>query len=97
MCFSKISSSGEVTPHFLSLLNQHDQYFNNLHMLHVNVIFLIFKKLSEKSLRAEEFCYKNTEMVAILTISVLNNPDGAVPSRHPCSYGTNSNVGLAAT
>ena len=97
MCFSKISSSGEVTPHFLLLLNQHDQYFNNLHMLHVNIIFLIFKKLSEKSLRAEEFYYKNTEMVAILTISVLNNPDGAVPSRHPYSHGTNSNGGLAAT
>ena len=48
---------------------------NDLHMSHVNVIFLIFKKLSEKSLRAEEFCYKNTEMVAILTISVLKRPE----------------------
>ena len=74
-----------------------NQTHNGLHMPHVNVIFLIFKKLSEKSLRAEEFCYKNTEMVAILTISVLKNPEGAVPSRHTCSYGINSNVGLAAT
>ena len=48
---------------------------NDLHMSHVNVIFLIFKKLSEKSLRAEEFCYTNTEMVAILTISVLKRPE----------------------
>ena len=74
-----------------------NQTHNGLHMPHVNVIFLIFKKLSEKSLRAEEFCYKNTEMVAILTISVLNNPEGAVPSRHPCSYDINSNVELTAT
>ena len=48
---------------------------NDLHMSHVNAIFLIFKKISEKSLRAEEFCYKNTEMVAILTISVLKRPE----------------------
>ena len=74
-----------------------NQTHNGLNMPHVNVIFLIFKKLSEKSLRAEEFCYKNTEMVAILTISVLKNPEGAVPSRHTKSYGINSNLGLAAT
>ena len=61
-----------------------------------NTIFLIFKKLLEKSLRAEQFCYKNTEMVSILTISVLKNSEGAVPFRHPRSYGIDSNVGLAA-
>ena len=74
-----------------------NQTHSDLHMSHVNVIFLIFKKLSEKSLQAEEFCYKNTEMVAILTISVLKNSEVAVPSRHPRSYGVDSNVGLAAT
>ena len=30
-----------------------NQTHNDLHMSHVNVIFLIFKKLSEKSLRAD--------------------------------------------
>ena len=74
-----------------------NQTHSDLHMSHVNVIFLIFKKLSEKSLRAEEFCYKNTEMVAILTISVLKNSEVAVPSRHPRSYGVDSNVRFAAT
>ena len=74
-----------------------NQTHNDLHNPHVNVIFLIFKKLSEKSLRAEEFCYKNTEMVTILTISVLKNSEGTVPSRHPRSYSIDSNVGLAAT
>ena len=72
-----------------------NQTHNDLHMPHVNVIFLIFKKLSEESLRAKEFCYKNTEMVAILTISVLKNSEGAVPFRQPRSYGIDSNVGLA--
>ena len=72
-----------------------NQTHNDLHMPHVNVIFLIFKKLSEESLRAKEFCYKNTEMVAILTISVLKNSEGAVPFRQPHSYGIDSNVGLA--
>ena len=74
-----------------------NQTHNDLHMPHVNVIFLIFKKSSEKSLRAEESCYKNTEMVALLTISVLKNSEGTVPSRHPRSYSIDSNVGLAAT
>ena len=72
-----------------------NQTHNDLHMPHVNVIFLIFKKLSEESLRAKEFCHKNTEMVAILTISVLKNSEGAVPFRQPRSYGIDSNVGLA--
>ena len=74
-----------------------NQMHNDLHMPRVNVIFLIFKKLSEKNLQAGEFCYKNTEMVAILTISVQKNSEGAVPSRHPHSHGIDSNVGLAAT
>ena len=75
-----------------------NQTHNDLHNdPHVNVIFLIFNKSSENSLRAEEFCYKNTEMVALLTISVLKNSEGAVPSRHPCSYSIDSNVGLAVT
>ena len=74
-----------------------NQTHNDLHKPHVNVIFLIFKKLSEKSLRAEEFCYKNIEMVAILTLSALKNSEGAVPYRHPRSYGIDSNIGLAVT
>ena len=72
-----------------------NQTHNDLHIPHVNVIFLIFKKLSEKSLRAEEFCYKNTEMVAILTISVLKNSEGAVPSSAPQISQKNTSVGAS--
>ena len=33
-------------------------------------------------------------MAVILTISVLKNSEGAVPSRYPRSYGIYSNIGL---
>ena len=41
---------------------------NDLHMSHVTGIFLIFKKVSEKSLRAEEFCYRTLKWLLFLQL-----------------------------
>ena len=39
---------------------------NDLHMSHVIAIFLIFKIISEKRLRAEKFCYKTLKWLLFL-------------------------------
>ena len=42
------------------------QKHKDLHVSHVTAIFLIFKKISEKSLRAEEFCRKTLKWLLFL-------------------------------
>ena len=43
-----------------------NQTHSNLHMPHGIAIFSIFNKLSEKSLRVEEICYKTQKWLLFL-------------------------------
>ena len=70
-----------------------NQTHNDLHMPPRQCHLFNFQKIIREELPSRRILL----LVAILTISVLKNSEEAVLSRHPRSYGIDSNVGLAAT